>query len=415
MATGLAQRALEGEGSPLVLPLDGEALNPRSAVFRFLWARGEISRADVAKLSGLSRSTVSAAVSELLSAGLVEERGAGDSNGGRKPIILRFLADARVCLGLDVGASHVGAVLTDLRGKILRRDAARIDARHEPKKALPMLLEMGHSVLEGWEERLLGVGVALPAPVDPASRKPHPAILPAWQGLDPATRVEAAFGRPVRVENDANLGALAERWWGHRGPGDLVFVKVATGIGAGIMIGGRILTGANGFAGELGHLSVDPNGPPCMCGGQGCLNVLIGTPALVERARARLPHFPDSLLHGGAVDMDGLVAAARKDDPLAVEIMEYVGERLGEGLGNLLNVLDPSVLVVGGDLTLAGEVLLRPLRRAIAKRTFGDPAQRVVRSQIDEQSVALGAATAILQAAIEAEEIPLFAREGETS
>ncbi len=234
--------------------------------------------------------------------------------------------------------------------------------------------------------------------------------MPAWSAINVNVELERRLRCPVRVNNDANLGALAELWWGAgRDGGDLIFVKVATGIGAGVIIGGDIVTGAHGIAGELGHLSIDPHGPPCVCGVNGCLNVIVGTQALLARAQARRQHFPNSALAATDIRLPDLIDAARKEDQLALEIVRFAAERLGDGLANLLNVLDPAIIVVGGDLTRVGKPLMETIRRTVLRRTLvtslGD--ERVVRSQIDKQSVALGAATLILRAALETLEIPL--------
>ena len=277
-------------------------------------------------------------------------------------------------------------------------------------EAIEAVAELGRELLFERSQTLLGAGVALPAPIDPRSGRALRTVMPEWSDVDVEAELTARLGCPIRADNDANLGALAEQWWGAgQDGGDLVFVKVATGIGAGLIIGGRIVSGAHGVAGELGHLSIDPNGPPCICGVNGCLNVIIGTQALVARAQARRPHFPDSRLPEQGIDLGALIDGAMNDDPLALEIVRFAGERLGEGLANLLNVLDPSTIVVGGDITRVGDPLMEPIRQTVLRRTLVTASghERVVRSQIDKQSVALGAATLILRAALETLEIPL--------
>ncbi|MEL7367443.1 MAG: ROK family transcriptional regulator [Myxococcota bacterium] len=384
-----------------------------AVLLRLLWANREVSRAELARRTGLSRSTVSAIVNDILASGIVRETRAGSSSGGRRPIMLGFNDDARLILGLDIGATHVGALVMNLRGKILARRTRPMETRDHPQETLTLVADLGREVLQEVPSAdLLGVGAGLPAPLHPKTKRVLRMVMPKWDGLDVTEALEASFRCPVRLDNDANLGALAEQWWGAGKEGeDLVFVKIATGIGAGLIIGGRIVDGAHGVAGELGHLSVDPNGPPCNCGVNGCLNVIIGTPALLSRAEARRPHFPDSNLQGGPITLVRLIEAVHQQDPLAMEIIQFAGERLGDGLANLLNVLDPSTVVLGGQITQVGEPLLKTVRQTVLRRTLvtslGE--ERVVRSQIDEQSVALGAATLILRAALETQEIPLAA------
>ena len=397
--------------------LGGEALAPagiraqhNALLLRLLWTRREISRAELARVTGLSRSTVSAIVNDILATGIVSETRAGSSNGGRRPILLGFNDDARVILGLDIGASHVGGVVTNLRGQILQRQERAISTRDAPREALDAITEVANELLQDNRSQILGAGVGVPAPIDRSTGRILRTVMPAWAEIDVARELSQRIGCPVRLDNDANLGALAEYWWGAgQDGGDLVFVKVATGIGAGLLIRGEIVDGAHGVAGELGHLSIDPNGPPCICGVNGCLNVIVGTQALLSRAEARRPHFPDSVLPSSGIDLPALIHAGQQEDELALEIFRFAGERLGTGLANLLNVLDPSTIVVGGDITRVGEPLMAPIRQTVLRRTlissFSD--ERVVRSQIDKQSVALGAATLILRAALETLEIPL--------
>lgn len=375
-----------------------------------MWSMRETSRANLARMTGLSRSTVSAIVSDILDSGIVKETRAGSSSGGRRPILLEFDNDARVVLGLEVGASHLDGVVTNLRGQILAREELPLLTREQPTETLDAACAMASRLLGGRADRLLGVGIAMPSPIDPASGRPLGTVMPAWSTTDVAKELERRLAAPVRLDNDANLGALAELWWGPgQQGGDLVFVKVATGIGAGLIIDGRIVGGSHGVAGELGHLSIDPNGPPCMCGLNGCLNMVIGTKALIARAEARRSLVPASTIPRERLDLDSLVTAAIAQDPLALEIIRFAGERLGEGLANLLNVLDPSTIVVGGAITRAGAALMEPIRQTIRRRTLLTPSgsERVVRSQIDRQGVALGAATLILRAALETSEIPL--------
>ena len=382
-------------------------------LLRLLWSHREISRAELARRTGLSRSTVSTIVGGILATGIVRETRAGSSRGGRRPIMLGFDDDARTIVGLDIGASHIGGVLTNLRGQIVARREAPFPTREDPTGTMQAVIELGRALLkERSNVSPLGIGVGIPAPISPGTRRIFGPIMPAWVDVDVQAELSQAFELPVRANNDANLGALAEQWWGAgRGGQDLVFVKVATGIGAGLIIGGQIVDGANGVAGELGHLSIDPNGPPCICGVNGCLNVIVGTQPLLARTAARLPHFPDSQMHEPGVSLEALIDAVHNEDSLALEIIRFAGERLGEGLANLLNVLDPAIIVLGGDLTRAGKPLLNAVRKTVLRRTLvtsmGDA--KVVTSQIDKQSIALGAATLILRAALDTQEIPLEA------
>lgn len=386
----------------------------RALLLQLLWEHREISRADLARLTGMSRSTVSAIVSDILPTGLVEETRAGSSSGGRKPIMLGFVDDARAIVGVDIGASHVGVAVVDLRGRVLHWSEEAAATRGDPDGTLARVESLIDRALtvSRTRDRLFGIGVSLPCPFDPQTGRPVKEVLPAWSQVDVDAVLGRVFSVPVRHDNDANLGALAELWWGaaHR-EGNVVFVKVATGIGAGLVVDGQILRGQHGTAGELGHFSIDPNGPPCVCGANGCLNVIIGTPALLARAEARRPHFPDSRLPRQGLDVDALVDAALDGDPLAREIIAFAGERLGEGLASLLNLMDPDAIVVGGTITRAGDHLLEPIRSTVRRRMRLVPlsVERVVGTEMDRHGIAIGAATLILEAALKNHEIPLLA------
>jgi predicted NBD/HSP70 family sugar kinase len=263
-----------------------------------------------------------------------------------------------------------------------------------------------HSVLEagGVEpSRVLGIGVAVPSPVD--NERPGellPLILPKWEGYDIAAHLRDSFKRPVFVDNDANLGALAELWWGAGSSAkDLAYIKVATGIGAGLIINGRIFRGSGGIAGEIGHTSIDPNGPPCICGLRGCLTTFIGTPALLERAKETLRASGSN--RPAPTTIDDLVNAALEGEPSAVELMRYTGNKLGIGIANMLNLLNPEMVVLGGGIARAGDLLLDAVRDTIHGLSL--PASivntEIRATSLNEWGIAEGAATLALEAALE--------------
>jgi len=378
------------------------------AVLRLIWREGRVSRASIAKRAKLSRSTVSEVVSEILPTGLVEEVGLGKSRGGRRPVLLEFQDGVCVILGVEMGAAHVGVALTDLRGNVLAWEEREHPVRTDPDGTRELIAELadaclGNGVREG--RPLVGIGVAIPSPFDPA----HPddlstIVLPAWEGRLGLESLGDRYGVPVMVDNDANLGALAEHWWGAgRGIDDFAYIKVATGIGSGHIIGGEIYRGATGVAGEIGHTAIDPNGKPCICGLRGCLVTLIGTPALLERAGELVDEHPDSMLAGREFDIGELEEAALVGDAVAVQVAREAAGHLGIVVAGLLNLLNPAMVVVGGDLAGLGELLLVPLRETARSRTLVSSvkAAEIKASELGPKSVAIGAATLVLKAALE--------------
>ena len=379
-------------------------------LLRLLWEAREVSRAELARRAGLSRSSVSEVVPALLATALVEDGGTGVSSGGRRPVLLRFRDDAFHVLGLALGATHVDVALVDLRGTVRSWRRRDHPVQADPAGTRALLARLCREALAEAAlppDRLLGVGAALPSPVDPRHpERLHPLTLPAWRQEHGLGEVAARLGVPALIDNDANLGALAERWWGAaRGIDDFTYLHLATGVGAGHFLGGRLYRGAAGVAGEAGHLSIDPHGPPCNCGNRGCLWTYVGAPHLVARVRALLPDHPDSALAASALagappDPGALVRAALADDPLALRVVREAAEQLGVVVVNIVNLLNPTVVVVGGSLARLGERLLAPLRAAVGRRTFESTAilAGLHASALGERNIALGAATLVLDA-----------------
>ena len=354
----------------------------------------------------MSRSTVSAIINDLLSTGLVEETRTGVSSGGRRPIMLQFQDQSSFIVGIELGATHVSCVLTDLRCRVRASWSAPAPVRDEPEVALEKMTMGVRSVLEAdgvQPSQVLAIGVAVPSPVD--RERPGellPLVVPKWTGYNIATYLEDGFKRPVFVDNDANLGALAELWWGNGSPaGDLAYIKVATGVGAGLIIDGGIFRGSGGIAGEIGHTAIDPNGPQCICGLKGCLTMFIGTPALLKRAK-------DALSASGSnspapESIDELVNAALDGDPMSVELIKHCGEKLGVGVANMLNLLNPKTVVIGGGIARAGDLLLDAVQGTI--RGLSLPASisnvEIRPTGLNEWGIAVGAATLVLQGALE--------------
>ena len=391
-----------------------------SLLLNLVWKEAQISRADLARQTGMSRSTVSAIVNELIGARLVEETGPGDSCGGRRPQLLRFNDDAYRLVGVDMGASHVCVVVTNLRGRLLSQEQQAHPVVDDPQGTLLLIGRMIESCLANLPAspaELLGIGVAVPCPVDVDDpERLDSRLMPAWAEVDPQRQLRARYGCPVYMDNDANLGALAERWWGAGTSGvALTYIKIATGVGAGHIINGSIYRGAGGTAGEIGHTAIDPRGPRCRCGLYGCLATMIGKQPLVERAEGFLELGRVSTLARRDIDVGSIVAAAFDGDALATQIVAEAGSYLGIAIANLLNLLNPAIVVLGGDLTEAGDMLLEPIRTTIRQRSLWRSVAdaRIVTSALGGAAIATGAATLGLEAALS--DLSLFATAGQAS
>ena len=375
-------------------------------VIRSLWNEPDgLSRADLSRRLGLSRSTVSSIVQGLLASGLVVESHRARSTGGRRAIVLRFFDAHRHVLGIDLGASHVTVVRTDLRGRVLARQTRDMDVQRDPEGTLALLDTLVDEVVDAKGPPVLGIGVGVPCPVDAASgHHLSPRILPAWKGVLLGDWLYERFGTPVFMDNDANVGALAEAWWGAgRGADDFAFIKVGTGVGAGYLLARQPYRGSSGIAGEIGHTTVNAQGRMCRCGLRGCLEAEVGSPALVDKARAALSAgYPSTLNDAPTLDLPALLAHAEAGDGLSVRIVTEAGEHLGIAVANLLNLLNPNRVVIGGRLSTIGELLMEPMRRTVEARALSTSLERadILTGDLEEEQVAVGAATLVVQQAL---------------
>ena len=383
------------------------------SVLRLIWQEQRISRAEIARRLGLSRSTVTEIVDELLPLGLVAEVGIGPSRGGRPPIVLEFKYDSGCILGVDMGAAHVAVALINLRGEVMAWQHHFHPVRTDPEGTRKLIAELCTRCLAeqpNSRKLLVGIGVAAPCPIDQKhGDRFSEVVLPEWQGRSGLKALAVRFGVPLFVDNDANLGALAEHWWGAaRGIDDFAYVKVATGLGSGHFIRGEVYRGATGVAGEIGHVAIDASGKPCVCGLRGCLATFVGAPALVERARELRPRFPKSTLAKGSVSIEQIEDAALAGDKLALQVVHEAAGHLGIAIAGLLNLMNPRLVILGGGLARLGDHLLEPLREVIRNRTLVSAlaAAEVTNSALGPRSIAIGAATYVLDAALD--DVSLF-------
>jgi predicted NBD/HSP70 family sugar kinase len=383
-----------------------------AVLLRLVWSAPEgISRADLARRSGLSRSTVSGITGDLLDGGLIVEDQVAPSSGGRPPILLRFCDDRFAVVGVEIGGSHVSCVRTDLRGEVEQFWSEPYDVSEDPQGTLDLvfaLVDRALAELAG-DRRKVGIGVAVPSPLNsfvPGLLSDR--IFPSWAGVELGEVLHDRYELPILMDNDANLGALAEAWWGAgRGVPHFTYVKVATGVGAGHILNGEIFRGASGTAGEIGHTAVAPSGRRCRCGLSGCLEAEVGSHAIVERTRERLARAPSGALVGvEPLTLPAVVAAARGGDALAAGVIADAGRQLGIALANLVNLLNPSKVILGGQVTMASDLLLPPLRRAMAERALAsNVAGAEVRVSDLPHAVARGAATLVLKWALDHAEV----------
>jgi predicted NBD/HSP70 family sugar kinase len=369
----------------------------RLQVLEVVRGSGSVSRADIARRTGLARSTVSTLVNELLGAGLLVERGAPDDGGttqGRPPVLLSFDPGAGAVIGMHFDHPVLRVAVADLGYTILAEATVPVDVDHDAQDSLDAAVALIDEVLvtSGVErERLLGAGAALAGPIDSATGTVgSSAILPGWVGLSLAQELEARLGLPVHVDNDANVGALAESVLGAgRGVSEMAYIMLGSGIGAGLIIGGQVYRGSGGTAGEIGHVLVDEHGPLCRCGNRGCLETYAGADALLDLLRRQ---------HGDALTVDGLVQLARDGDAACQRVIADAARFVGVAAATLCNQLNPELIVIGGELAQTGQLLLDPLRESIVRYAIPAAAEdvRVVTGELGERAELLGALVLVL-------------------
>lgn len=381
-------------------------LSLKDSVLRLIWREHKISRAEISRQLDLSRSTVTEIIKVLLPTGLIAEVGIGESSGGRKPILLEFQDDAKVILGIDIGATHVSVAMTNLRGKLLHWKEKEYPVREDSEGTYNLIDELCNecfSALNFGYDKLLSIGVSVPSPVDPR----HPeylseTIIPAWHGKSGLERLREKYGVPVYLDNDANLGALAEHWWGTgKNVNDLIYIKISSGIGAGYILNGKLYRGSKGIAGEMSHMPIDPNGRLCGCGLRGCLATVISAWALKERIGALANLYPDSSLLIGNPGIIDIENAALDNDPLAIQVVAEATNYLTGAITSLVNLMNPDMIIIGGSLSRLKELVFDPIQEKIDSCALVSNMNttKLVASALGSKGIAIGAATLAIEQA----------------
>jgi glucokinase-like ROK family protein len=361
-------------------------------VVRAVRLAGSLTQAEIARSTGLSAATVSNIVRELRDNGTVQVT--PTSSGGRRARSVALSGDAGVVVGVDFGHSHLRVAVGNLAHQVLAEESEPIDVDASASQGFDRAEQLVGRLVRSTgisPEKVLGVGLGVPGPIDVESGAlGSTAILPGWSGINPRQELADRLGVPVQVDNDANLGALGELvWGGGRGVKDLAYIKVASGVGAGLVIDGRIYRGPGGTAGEIGHITLDESGPVCRCGNRGCLETFTAARYVLELLRGS---------HGDGLTVPKMVQLAREGDPGCRRVISDVGRHIGMGVASLCNLLNPSRVVLGGDLAEAGELVLGPIRESVSRYAIPSAAQRlsVVPGALGARAEVLGALALVL-------------------
>lgn len=407
------------------------------------------TRAELARLSGLGRKAVALRVDHLIASGLVHEGRFGASTGGRLPRELQFAVDGGRLLVAELGSTVISVGVTDLGGRLLhhRTEPADVPAGAEP--TLARVEQLFHEMLDtgrasgtsGGTPPLWGIGIGVLGPVDAGSGRPISLpFLPGWGDWPVRDQLEASFGVPVWVDNEVNLMALGEFRGGNHRARNMVYLKLGTGVGAGIISDGRLNRGAGGAAGEVGHISVsdDPE-VVCMCGNVGCLLAFAGTRAIAAAGADAAHRGASEVLRQvheaeGVVDADDVtraaamtddvaraaamaddvVRAAAMGDKAAIEILARVGDKVGRVAAILVNVHNPSLILIGGSVAAAGDGFLSTIRQSMYQRAFPSSVRdlKVSFSPLSDRAGLIGAAHMVLDEVMSHDALTAWIGEG---
>lgn len=381
----------------------------KSAILNVVREQGLISRAEIAKLTKLTPPTVTNLVGELIDTKLVIETDLGESTGGRKPILLSINSLAFHVVGVYAGPKKVKAVAATLDGNVITHVEAKYEVNPTPEQFLKTLADVIEKVIRETSpkiESILGIGVGMHGLVDSEQGVSIFAPHLNFRNIPIKEYLEQKFEVPVEVENDIRAQAIGESWFGQgKCVPNFILFRVGTGVGAGIILDHQLYRGTSYTAGEIGHTTIDINGPKCSCGNYGCLETMVGGAALAGRAQQAIRLGKKSILEelcqGDIELIDGkmLYLAAKQGDQVANDVLEDTGRYLGIGIANLINILNPSLIILSGGVLGSADFLLDSLRKTVERRALAKPAQAVsiVLSKLGENAIPIGAFTLLLK------------------
>jgi predicted NBD/HSP70 family sugar kinase len=388
--------------TPVAAPSTAPSLGVRDLnrlrVIEAIYRHPGCSRTDIARRTGLSRGTVASVAEELPRAELIREREAPEQQHrprgtGRPPTLISLVPGAAFAIGIDIGHQHVRVIICDLAGEPVAEQWSRAQVDDAPSATLDLAHELTQQAVRDAAvspQRLLGAGIGLAAPIDQSTGKVKAdGILPGWHGIAPAAEMQQRLGVSVQLGNDADVGALGEKVFGAgRGVTDLTYIRLSAGVGAGLILAGQPYRGARGLAGEIGHVCVNPDGMICRCGNRGCFET-VASPVAVARLLEHVVDRPTT---------DQLLSLIAAGDRRALRAVAEAGQAVGMVISWIVNVLNPELVVVGGELAAAGDVLLDPIRASIHRHSVPDAATtvHVITGALGDRAEVLGAAALIL-------------------
>ena len=361
---------------------------------------------------GLTRAAVSLIVNDLLESKIVLEAESRSAPSGRPPVVLEINPDRGLVAAIDMGATHISIALADFAARILQEIEFPFDIKAGPEVCLTQANQHLLYLLESQgltTTDLSAVGVGVPGPViTDAGTVVAPPIMPGWDRYPILATLEEMWGCPVTLNNDAELGALGEWAYGAgRGEKNIAYIKVGSGIGAGLILNKQIYGGTNGAAGEIGHLTIDENGPLCNCGNHGCLEAFAGGDAIAKQGQALVKSGKRTLLSSASLEKitaQDVAEAARRGDLPAQEILRRSGTFIGIAIAGLINLFNPSIVIIGGGVAQVGDIITVPIRQAVRERAMraSEQSVRIITGMLGRRSLLIGATIQAINIALHA-------------
>ena len=382
----------------------------RSVIFRTIREVGTISRSDLAKRTGLNPATITNITRELLDQGLIIQAGPGKSRGGRRSSLLQINAQHAYIIAVRLSRHNIQAILTDLNlDNVLRRMITSSSLTHPPEISIPAMFDLIESlILESGLERnkILGIGICAPGPLDARQGILYePPNFPGWPRTPIREIIETKLGFPTFLDNDANAAALAEKLFGRaRDLDNYVYILIEDGVGGGVMINGDIYRGEFDAAGEIGHMTIEFNGPRCDCGNYGCLEMYTSPDSVEDRVRQAILNGRNSLVEDlvqGDLDkirFDLIVQAALESDAVAVDAIQVFTDALTVGIVNVINSFDPEAVLLGGKIGVAKELICERLKQGTFERLMprGEKITNIYFSELNSDAPIIGAFSLVL-------------------
>ena len=382
-------------------------------VINIIRDNGPIFKAEISRVTGLSIPTVMKMADEFILKGLVREVGKGESSGGKPPLLIEFVPDAHYIIGVDIGTTNIVSIIMDMSAQIVSKQITPTGVKDPPDVVIDRIIgTIGRTLDETSvkKEKILGIGIGMPGLLDSQSGIVLFSPDFKWENVDLVGPIRKKYGMPVIMDNVTRAMAMGEKWFGlGRGISNFMCINLGYGIGSAIVVDGELYSGSSGSSGEFGHMTLEKNGPLCDCGNYGCLEALASANAITKKAKFFIEKGEgSSILKLAGGDIDGIEAktvfdAAKSGDMLALEIVHEAAEYIGIALANIINLVDPELIILEGGVARAGEILSGTIQKVVGRRKmkYAGTHTNIAISELGENSAAIGAASFLLKRLIE--------------